>query len=267
MGDGDGVGVSGYRVVSWNAGGLHGRGDAARRRGAFLLSLWDEGGRLGVMAIQETHCRNDGELCQSVVDMKARLNVIHSPAVNGDVRAGVMLVLTHDWEVLESVVGVPGRVLSVRVRGRVFGDLVNFVVVYGKSGGSDGGAWMDGLADVMDVTYSTVVLGDFNFVEEERDRRGGLALNSYDRTLGRKFNDTMGGWELHDIFRALRGDDDGFTYRHERGWESRIDRVYVNEELVGKVTKVASRPVLGQVTGHRMVEVEVEEGLELGRGY
>ena len=259
--------VSGYRLVTWNSGGLNRRRDAGNRRGDFLLRMWGEDTSLGVMAIQETHCRNDGELCQGVIDMKARLNVFHSPAVDGDVRAGVLLVLTHDWEVVESVVGVPGRVLSVRVKSGVFGDCVNFVVVYGKSGGADGGAWLDGLAAVLDDTYATVVLGDFNFVGELRDRKGAAVLNGYDRTLAAKFAERTGDWELHDVFREVRGNDDDFTFRHDAGWESRIDRVYMGEELVGKVTNVTSKSVLGEQVGHRMVEVEIEEGLELGRGY
>ena len=53
---------------------------------------------------------------------------------------------------------------------------MNFVVVYGKSG-TNGGAWMDRLVDMMDEIYTTVVLGDFNFVKEFRDRRGGVVLN------------------------------------------------------------------------------------------
>ena len=111
-----------------------------------MLGLWDKGGRLGVMTIQKTHCGSDAELCQSVTDMRVRMHVIHSPAVDGDVRAGVLLVLTNDWEVIESVVGVPGRVLSVRVKSRVFDDLVNFVVLYGKSGGPMGvHGWIDWL--------------------------------------------------------------------------------------------------------------------------
>ena len=55
-----------------------------------MLGLWDKGGRLGVMTIQKMHCR-------SVTDMRVHMHVIHSPAVDGDVRAGVLLVLTHDW--------------------------------------------------------------------------------------------------------------------------------------------------------------------------
>ena len=165
------------------------------------------------------------------------------------------------------MIGVPGRVMSVRVKCSMTDECLNFVVVYGKAAGVDGGAWLDGLVDVMDQTYTTVVLGDFNFVEDEKDREGGAVMLEYDRTLARKFGDKMGGWDLQDVFRAVRGDDDDFTYCHHHGARSRIDRVYTEPELVGRVTKVTSKPFLGQVKGHRMVRIEIEEGLELGRGY
>ena len=137
----DGRRLSAYGVVTWNAGGLNRvNGVAGSQRGDWLLRQWTEDRSLGVMAIQETHCKNDGDLCDGVRDLRARLTVIHSPAVDGDAWAGVMLVLTHDWEVIESVIGVPGRVMSVRVKCRLTGECLNFVVVYGKTGGGDGGA-------------------------------------------------------------------------------------------------------------------------------
>ena len=95
--------ASSYKIVTWNSGGLNAKRENGRKRGDYLLSLWDKEGSLGVMAVQETHCKSDTELCQSVIDMKARLHVIHSPAEDDDPRAGVLLVLTHDWEVIETV--------------------------------------------------------------------------------------------------------------------------------------------------------------------
>ena len=136
-----GVRASSYGVVTWNAGGLHRGGRGGNQRGDWLLQQWGEDGSLRVMAIQETHCKNDGDLCGSVGDLRARLHVFHSPAVVGDAFAGVMLVLTRDWEVIESVVGVPGRVLSVRVKCSVTEECVNFVVVYGKQSLSIWGFW------------------------------------------------------------------------------------------------------------------------------
>ena len=92
MGGEEEVRRSGYAVVTWNSGGWNAKRGAGRRRGDFLLGLWDKGGRLGVMAIQETHCKSDAELCQSVTDMRARMHVIHSPAVDGDARWGFACV-------------------------------------------------------------------------------------------------------------------------------------------------------------------------------
>ena len=99
----DGCGsVSSYGVVTWNAGGLHRGTDGGRQRGDWLLNEWGKDGSLGVMAIQETHCKNDGDLCDSVRDLSVRMTVIHSPAVDGDAWGGVMLFffagLGGDWE-------------------------------------------------------------------------------------------------------------------------------------------------------------------------
>ena len=65
-GRGDIVRASSYAVVTWNAGGLHKGGDGGKQRGDWLLQQWGEDGSLGVMAIQETHCKDDDDLCDSV---------------------------------------------------------------------------------------------------------------------------------------------------------------------------------------------------------
>ena len=261
--------ASSYKIVTWNSGGLNAKRENGRKRGDFLLSLWNKEGNLGVMAVQETHCKSDYELCQSVIDMKARLHVIHSPAGDDDPRAGVLLVLTHDWEVIETVREVPGRVMSVRVKSRVFDESMNFVVVYGKSGGSDGGEWIDGLARVLTDDYENVVIGDFNFVEKPEDRRGReiSGLNGYDISLTNKFHNATAGWELKDIFRESRGEETGFTYCHECGWQSRIDRVYSDPDFLAKVSELHMQPFLGETTGHQSVWLKIEEGLKLGKGY
>ena len=260
--------MSNYKIVTWNSGGLNAKREKGRKRGDYLLSLWEKEVSLGIMAIQETHCKSDSDLCQSVIDMKARLHVIHSPAEDDDPRAGVLLVLTYDWEVIETVIGVPGRVLAVRVKSRVFGELMNFVVVYGKSGGADGGAWIDGLASVLTEDYTNLVMGDFNFVERCEDRRGrATGLNGYDITLTNKLLAATGGWDLKDIFWETKGQETGFTYRHECGWESRIDRFYSDPDLLGKVSEFHIQPILGETTGHQSVWLKIEEGLKLGKGY
>ena len=93
----------------------------------------------------------------------------------------------------------------LRVKCGVTEECLNFVVVYGKTGGGNGGTWIDGLVDVMDPTYTTVVLGDSNFVEEDRDREGAATMNRHDRPLARRFKDKMGGWGLHVFGMGMGG--------------------------------------------------------------
>ena len=72
---------------------------------------------------------------------------------------------------------------------------------------------------------------------------------------------------MKDVFRETKGEMDGFTYRHDCGWESRIDRVYTEEDFVGKITGFDIETILGQTAGHKAVTVTIEEGLKLGKGY
>ena len=72
------------RFLTYNAGGLKGRGQHGQQVASWLLSLLDNGADIGALALQETHCRDDGELCQAVRDMGVRYTVVHSPAVGDD---------------------------------------------------------------------------------------------------------------------------------------------------------------------------------------
>ena len=123
------------RFLTYNAGGLSGRGQNAQRRGSWLLSLLSGGGDIGALALQETHCFSDDDLCQAVKDMAARYTLVHSPATGGDAFAGVMLVISREFEVVQERVMIAGRVVTVRVRNVVFGYEMDLLVVYGYPGG------------------------------------------------------------------------------------------------------------------------------------
>ena len=137
------------RFLTYNAGGLTGRGQRGQRVASWLLSLLDGGADIGALALQETHCREDGELCQAVRDMGVRYTVVHSPAVGDDGWAGVALVISREFEVIEERVMLAGRVMTVRVRNVVFGYVMDLVVVYGYPQGRQ--EWLGEMAAAMDA--------------------------------------------------------------------------------------------------------------------
>jgi exonuclease III len=79
------------KFLTWNSGGM--RKGTGQRAGDWLLGLLGKDEGVAAVGIQESHCLEDADLCQAVVDMRARYTVIHSPAAEGDTYAGVCLVL------------------------------------------------------------------------------------------------------------------------------------------------------------------------------
>ena len=74
------------------------------------------------------------------------------------------------------------------------------------------------------------------------------------------FFDTL---DLQDTFRLVHGDKIDFSFRKQ----SRIDRMYVNEALHGSVKSFSHISVLGRELDHKMIEIEIAESIEIGKGY
>ena len=135
--------------------------------------------------------------------MSDRFTVVHSPPVDGDGYAGVMLVISREYQVEAERVVLAGRVLAVRVRSLVYGSIMDLVAVYGFPGGRQ--EWLGEMEGAVDITVPTVVMGDFNFVTDTRDRDSDR-MNGYDVTMAGRMGDLTRGLELVDAYRLLLPD-------------------------------------------------------------
>ena len=133
-------------------------------------------------------------------DITDRYTVVFSPPVDGDGYAGVMLVVSREFEIEEERVMLAGRVLAVRVRSVVYGSIMDLVVVYGYPEGRQ--EWLGEMEGAVDVMVPTVVMGDFNFVTHARDRDSDR-MNDYDLRQGAQMGILTGGLELSDAYRLL----------------------------------------------------------------
>ena len=186
------------RFLTYNAGGLV--GPVAQAKGDWLLSYLCNNGDVGALAVQETHCGESDQFCQAVRDMGDRFSVVHSPAVDGDGYAGVMLVISREFRVEEERVLIGGRVMAVRVASVVYGYVMDLVVVYGYPQGRQ--EWLGEMAAAVDVTVPTVVMGDFNFVTDVRDRDSDV-MHDYDVRQSGRMGDVAGGLDLFDAYKLL----------------------------------------------------------------
>ena len=88
--------------------------------------------------------------------------------------------------------------LAVRVASVVDGSVLDLVVVYGYPHGRQ--EWLGEMEGAVDDAVPAVVLGDFNFVTDVRDRDRG-AMNEYDVRQARKMGEIEGGLDLVDTYR------------------------------------------------------------------
>ena len=193
------------RFLSFNAGGLRRGNDGAQRRGSWLLHQLEVGADIGVLALQETHCRDEGDFCQAVLDMRLRYGWVHSGPRDGDTHAGVGLLVSREYRIVTSEVLRVGRVLAVTLESVLFGYGVRVVVVYGYAGRYE--PWLHDLERALTGGDPFVVMGDFNFVTNQRDRGSGRML-AYD--MARLLH--CWPWLVHWIFAMCTG------YRTRQGW-------------------------------------------------
>ena len=166
------------KLISWNANGLK-SGPVGQRKADWLLSYMGSHNDIVALAVQETHCQDVAHLAQAIHDMKLKYTVIHSPSTDGDERAGVLLVISKEYKVEDEQHLIQGRVLRVRLLSTIYQTNLDVIVVYGYPAARQ--PWINHVIDAVDSLVPTIILGDFNFVREPKDRSTNT-MTQYDST-------------------------------------------------------------------------------------
>ena len=184
------------RVSSWNADGLK-KGPVGQPKANWLLTYLDSNPDIAVLAIQETHCQDVTDMAQAIHDMELKYTVIHSPAIDGDEYAGIMLVISKDFVVEATDIRIQGRVMRIRIRSTIYQTNLDIINIYGFPAGRQ--PWIHEALDAVDAPVPTVFLGDFNFVREARDRLSN-AMTRYDEQQTMTSNGFFETLDLQDTF-------------------------------------------------------------------
>ena len=109
--------------------------------------------------------------------------------------------------------------------------LFNIVNIYGASKPYQRENFFQYLNDFTINTQNTIIGGDFNMVEELKDRLGGAVNNTH--LLGSENLKTLIRIQnLHDTWRKVSLEKDEFTYhRNQSNIHSRLDRIYATKTL------------------------------------
>ncbi|EPS97268.1 hypothetical protein FOMPIDRAFT_1128754 [Fomitopsis schrenkii] len=225
--------------------------------------------KIGILALQETHL--DEEAIETIHRLYGRqLKVIASPATNTTAAQGVAFVLNRELVDISEVTTqelVAGRALYIRTRwhGNAYLTAVN---VYAPNAARDNAEFWPTVSREIEhrnLDKPSVILGDFNVVEEAIDRLpphknepGQVeALRQLTRQLG-----LADGWRITEPTTV----DYTFPTRGSSTC-SHIDRIYVNDEILAHSAQWKLETT-GVPTDHKMstAELSIARAPFIGKG-
>ena len=168
--------------------------------------------------------------------------------------------------VSSSSVLLSGRLLNFKI---IHGtQKLNISVLYGYTGSEARAENMELITDLLatshDVFDTNLILGDFNFVDNDLDRtnRNRVGMNQTDVNLNSVWAKFIGNLDLSDAFRIRNPERKMFSYVHtQHGAKSRIDRVYTNDENVSNIFQYKHTPTAWR-RAHRIVSFVLREEVE-----
>ena len=109
-----------------------------------------------------------------------------------------------------------------------------------------------------------MILGDFNFIDNNQDKANGL--NSTDNMVCNQWIPFLSKMDMVDPFRAQNPKKRQWSFIGTgKAKNSRIDRIYVNADQMTSITNLKySQTPFG---GHRMLQFTKQGEVEHGRGY
>jgi exonuclease III len=191
--------------------------------------------RIAVLAVQETHMTEERRVA---IENKysTRMRVFASPDPNNPTgKAGVALVFNKNMMSVDNIevdVTIPGRAMMAKFPLRR-GTVATLLAVYAYNDkAKNRQLWRD-IEKCYDedpsIPKPDVILGDFNMVEDGIDR---LPAHDDDANMVQSFQTLKQRLNLTDGWRETFPDKVQFSYMQNGRIHSRIDRIYVSQQVL-----------------------------------
>ena len=258
--------MPGIRVGMWNCSGLLPSSFASEKM-SFIGTLAD----FDVLILIETHHKDLKDISPLLRSYDLTHEVLHTEAPTDDPYAGILVLVSKAYSLLNPSVLLPGRLLNFSLENGM--ERHNLSVLYGYTGSQATPANMGRISELLKnyhrPTDNNLILGDLNFVDNDLDRvnQYRTGMNQRDRGLAKiwlQLTDELG---LSDAFRLRNPKRKMFSYIHtQNGAKSRIDRVYANDENCSRIFHYKHTPNRWQ-KAHRLVSFSLEDNVNRGPGF
>ena len=222
--------------------------------------------KFDIVVLIETHHKAFGEISPLLHTYTNKSSIIQTEASEDDPYAGIVVLISSRLTLLERTVLLPGRLLNFKVKRHK--KVYNITAMYGYTGKNASQEKMTQMTEHLlqyhDIADNNIILGDFNFVENDLDRtnQSRSGKNQMDSTLSKPWNDFTQRTGLCDPFRVRNPRRRTYSYIHTKDKsKSRIDRIYVNDENCNEILAYKHIPTIF-CKAHKMVTFSLKEECE-----
>ena len=255
-------------VALWNCSGILPSSSAGEKMD-FLKSFTST--KFDVLILVETHHKVLEEISPLLQTYDNDRTVIHSEATVADNYAGIAVLINNKLTLLEHTSVLPGRLLNFKLK--CHRKIYNITAFYGYTGKSASRNNLEQMTEHL-LSYhknsdNNVIVGDFNFVENDLDRKNRTrsGRNQVDIILSKTWDEFTENLGISDPFRARNPNRRTYSYIHTKdNSKSRIDRIYVNDECCNEVLSYKHTPTFFR-RAHKIVTFSLKEECERGPGF
>ncbi len=252
----------------WNCSGIR-SSSSAQGKVDFLRTTicgpWD------ILILLETHHKNIADVQSTLNTFNNQYHIVHTEAEEGDPYAGIIVFINKRFILLKENTLLSGRLINFTLRSSK--NIYNISALYGYTGNKATQLKIINMTEKLLLHHQrsdcNVILGDFNFVENDLDRVSAsrIGKNQSDKTLSPPWEDFVSELDLTDPFRDKNPKRRMFSYIHTaHNAKSRIYRVYVSDYISSII--ILYRHIHTPFTmAHKVVSFTLKEGVERGPGF
>ena len=227
--------MASLKLISWNCQGLRSDNSMTSQKMAFLETQYSQR-PFDVLSLLETHHRNESDFPSLITAYKLRHHIIHTPVHPDDTYGGIILLINKTFTIISTDIPVQGRIITVTLQHTITKQDFVLTAYYGIHFRTI--SQMTPFFDALKLHHSTqtnsFIIGDFNFVHSDLDRKDGM--NAIDKRTLKHWQPLQHSLLLTDPYRFLYPKTRIYSYTsRDKKPKSRIDRIYISEHNLKNV--------------------------------
>ena len=254
------------KTLVWNCAGLR-DGSVLSHKKAFYFEKEHKNNFQTAFFI-ETHHKSINDITPEILRYQKTHHLVHSPVSENETHAGIIGLISKDFDIIETNDLIQGRILNVKIKNKLDNTEHSISAVYFETNNNLSKEkvqnYINKLREVKQEHANNIILGDFNFIDHEKDKAKGL--NNLDKMATNLWMPFLVEMDMVDPFREQNPKRKVWSFMGTgAAGNSRIDRLYVNTINMNNISK--TQYILTPFAGHKILSFEKTSLNERGKGY